>query len=454
ISSNVIAEAAINPDFSQIEADAAQIDVNSTFALFYPERRPFFQEGSDIFRTLFNSFYTRTVNDPQLAAKVTGRMGGTTFGFFTAVDENSPYMIPLDQRSITLNTDKSVTNVLRGLQTVGDDSRIGVFFSDRRQDGGGSGSIAALDGNIRLSQNYRIDGQFIASHVDEPDDHSHSTFFPGWVTPGYEDSVAMILDEMEFDNGKHTVAFDGESYTGHAFISRLRRNGRNLNFTLDYNQVSPSYRTQTGFDPASNYRNASAYGSYTFYSEEGLLERITPQIYTSRRWNFDGAPLHKNIFFSMNNRLKFAQTFISFGYGRIFERYRGIEFDKLWEANVNVNSRINSQLGVGAFNEKGRGIARRLRVKGNETSLDLFLDFKPIDRLMIEPDVSYAKSSDIESGDELYKQLILRTRFRYQASRALSLRLVVQYNDSREMVNYASGETWHDKAWDIDPMIT
>ncbi|MCP4568201.1 MAG: hypothetical protein GY841_11540, partial [FCB group bacterium] len=46
------------------------------------------------------------------------------------------------------------------------------------------------------------------------------------------------------------------------------------------------------------------------------------------------------------------------------------------------------------------------------------------------------------------------TRFRYQASRALSLRLVVQYNDSREMVNYASGETWHDKAWDIDPMIT
>ncbi|MCP4569490.1 MAG: carbohydrate binding family 9 domain-containing protein, partial [FCB group bacterium] len=137
ISSNVIAEAAINPDFSQIEADAAQIDVNSTFALFYPERRPFFQEGSDIFRTLFNSFYTRTVNDPQLAAKVTGRMGGTTFGFFTAVDENSPYMIPLDQRSITLNTDKSVTNVLRGLQTVGDDSRVGVFFSDRRQDGGG-----------------------------------------------------------------------------------------------------------------------------------------------------------------------------------------------------------------------------------------------------------------------------------------------------------------------------
>ena len=55
-------EATVNPDFSQIEADAAQISVNSTVSLMYPERRPFFQEGSDIFRTLFNSFYTRTIN--------------------------------------------------------------------------------------------------------------------------------------------------------------------------------------------------------------------------------------------------------------------------------------------------------------------------------------------------------------------------------------------------------
>ena len=71
ISSELSAEATINPDFSQVETDAAQIDVNSTFALFYPEKRPFFQEGSDLFNTYFNAVYTRSINDPIVAGKLT-----------------------------------------------------------------------------------------------------------------------------------------------------------------------------------------------------------------------------------------------------------------------------------------------------------------------------------------------------------------------------------------------
>jgi hypothetical protein len=60
ISSELTAEATINPDFSQVESDAAQIDVNTSFALFYPERRPFFQKGSDLFDTYFDAVYTRS----------------------------------------------------------------------------------------------------------------------------------------------------------------------------------------------------------------------------------------------------------------------------------------------------------------------------------------------------------------------------------------------------------
>ena len=69
---------ALNPDFSQIEADADQIDVNTTILQRYAERRPFFQEGNDLFRTMFNSFYTRMVNDPQVAAKGTARWSRTS----------------------------------------------------------------------------------------------------------------------------------------------------------------------------------------------------------------------------------------------------------------------------------------------------------------------------------------------------------------------------------------
>ena len=99
LGSDITVEAAYNPDYSQIEADARQIDVNSTFALFYPERRPFFQEGGDIFRTLFNSIYSRMINDPEVAVKVTGRPGNFRFGFLSAIDETSYYIMPFDERS-------------------------------------------------------------------------------------------------------------------------------------------------------------------------------------------------------------------------------------------------------------------------------------------------------------------------------------------------------------------
>ncbi|UCC43319.1 MAG: carbohydrate binding family 9 domain-containing protein, partial [Candidatus Zixiibacteriota bacterium] len=157
LSSDLTLEGAYNPDFSQIESDAAQIDVNTTVALFYPERRPFFQEGSDIFRTLFNSFYTRTVNDPQFAAKLTGRTERNSVGFMTALDENTPYMIPLEESSVLLNSKKSVVNAFRGIRTVGSDSKLGFILTDRRWTEGGSGSIAAVDYDIRLSNVYSID---------------------------------------------------------------------------------------------------------------------------------------------------------------------------------------------------------------------------------------------------------------------------------------------------------
>jgi hypothetical protein len=149
ISSALTLEGAYNPDFSQIEADAAQIDVNSTIALFYPERRPFFQEGSDIFRTIFNSFYTRTVNDPQFAVKFTGRMNRTNIGFLTALDENTPYIIPLEERSVLINTGESYVNILRASRTLAEDTHLGFIVTDRRFENDGYGTVFGLDGNIR-----------------------------------------------------------------------------------------------------------------------------------------------------------------------------------------------------------------------------------------------------------------------------------------------------------------
>jgi hypothetical protein len=425
IKSDLTVEATYNPDFSQIESDAAQIDVNTTYALMYPERRPFFQEGSDIFRTMFNSFYTRTINDPQLAIKLTGRMGKNSVGFLSALDQNTPYMIPLPEMSALINTGKSFANILRGSRAFGNNSMIGFMINDRRLDGSGSGTIATFDYDFRLSKSYSTDGQFIASHTTEPVDTS--------LTSG--------LEGILFDKGKHTAAFDGESFYGSAFITRLKRDARSWNFLIDYDQVSPSYRTEIGFDPVMDYRNLTVYQSYNIYPKNSLLVRITPQASIYRRWNFDGMKKIEENDIGVDGQLKIAQIYFSVNFGQTNELWGGVQFDHLWGVNTDLSGWINNRLGYDLEYRQGVGIDRYRLVKENETTINTSLFIKPVDRLTIEPDISYFKSTQVGIGEKLYRGYITRTRVKLQANRQLSFRLVVQYDD-------------FEQNWEVDPLLT
>ena len=160
ISSGVTAEASLNPDFSQIESDAAQIDVNSTFALDYPERRPFFQEGSDLFLTPFRTVYTRMINDPQAAVKLVGRVNHLSVGYLSAYDEHSPIIVPFDEysRSVPSNrSPRSFSNIVRGRRAVGTDSYVGLVATDRHHRPAISRSSQSTNGlAVTLLENYRF----------------------------------------------------------------------------------------------------------------------------------------------------------------------------------------------------------------------------------------------------------------------------------------------------------
>ncbi|MFH1686627.1 MAG: carbohydrate binding family 9 domain-containing protein [bacterium] len=443
-------EAAYNPDFSQIEADAAQVDVNTTIALIYPERRPFFQEGADVFRTLFNSFYTRTVNDPEYAVKLISRKQGYTLGFMSARDENTPYMIPLEESSILRNVGCSQVNVLRGSKAIGDASQLGFIVTDRRFENNGYGTIAAVDGNIRLTRNLAVDGQFLASFTGEPDQAG--------ATAG--------LSRVSVGEGSHSAAFDGESFRGNAFISRLKRFARHWSFLIDYNQVAPSYRTQTGYDPWVDYRNASVWTQYTFYPESGMFQRIQPQVYADSRWRFDGVHRWEHQNFSLDAELRWAQTHVSIYAGRGRETWTSrlvdtlIDYHGLYSAGLRMYSQPNRYAGCEVSAEIGRSVARFADAIGDEFSVDASLDLKPIDRIVIEPQISYARSAHTVSGKQLYQQFIARTRLRLQVNRELSVRLVVQYDDSKASIlagRTPAGPTYFDykeKVWNIDPLIT
>src|SRR5205823_2020407 len=76
-----------NPDFSQVEADVAQITVNQRFAVFFPEKRPFFLEGFDLFDTPLQVAYTRTITDPAYGARTTGRLGKSAYTLLVTEDK-------------------------------------------------------------------------------------------------------------------------------------------------------------------------------------------------------------------------------------------------------------------------------------------------------------------------------------------------------------------------------
>ena len=97
ITPNVSLGAAVNPDFSQVEADAAQLDVNERFALFFPEKRPFFLEGSEFFATPLQAVFTRTVADPRWGLKATGKSGQNGGGLFVTPDRVNNFLIPSNQ---------------------------------------------------------------------------------------------------------------------------------------------------------------------------------------------------------------------------------------------------------------------------------------------------------------------------------------------------------------------
>lgn len=424
VSSNITVEATYNPDYSQVEADADQIDVNSNFALYLPEKRPFFQEGSDLFGTYFNAVYTRLINNPEFAAKLTARMDETSIAYLLARDESTPMILPFEEYSKRFLVKKSTSNILRARRQVGEDSHIGILATDRRIEGGGSGTLLSGDCGIRLSKNYRFMLQAIATHTAEID------------------NISLINDTNTFDNGNHTAVLDGEKYWGHAAFVVLSRETANLYGELSYLERSPTFRADNGFQPANNMRSLQSNIFYHFRFDEGLVERLTPSLLLRYKKNFVNETKEKNLELGLEGNLRLAQTSFHALYRRQTEKYGGVDFDNVWLIHNCFNSTPGAVLAFGGSINYGNSIYRRGTPKmGRETSASFWFDMKPFSRLLIENSYNYTKMNNLETGNRLYEGYTLFSRWNFQISKGLSFRLVGQYDD-------------FDKCYDIDPLLT
>ena len=134
ISQDLYLNATLNPDFSQVEADSAQLDINNTFSLFFPERRTFFLDGADYFDTFERLVHTRNISDPDYGLKLTGKSGDHTYALLTANDVNTSFLIPrsLGSSVASLGEVESKVAIGRYRFDIFENSTIGALITDRR----------------------------------------------------------------------------------------------------------------------------------------------------------------------------------------------------------------------------------------------------------------------------------------------------------------------------------
>jgi len=227
-SPNMTLAAAVNPDFSQVEADVAQLDINTQFALYYPEKRPFFLEGSNIFETRLAGVYTRTLADPAWGVKLTGKQGANSIGIYSVQDEITNLVFPHSYWSDSTSLDtKSIGSVLRYRRDIGRISTLGFLVTDREGEDYYN-RMLGLDAYFRVTRRKHINFQFMTSQ-------SH---YPG--------QVAADFNQPE------------EKIGGTALDVIFQHESRNIGYWVSYQQITPDFRADLGFIPQVGFRNVSA----------------------------------------------------------------------------------------------------------------------------------------------------------------------------------------------------
>jgi hypothetical protein len=145
VTNNLTLNAAANPDFSQVESDAGQINFDPRQALFFAEKRPFFLDGIEQFNTPNNLIYTRRIVQPVAAAKLTGKTLGADVAFLSAVDD----------RDASVTGSNPVFNIVRLQKGIGGGSRVGMAYTDQ-VDGGNYNRVASVDTRLLFGGVYAV----------------------------------------------------------------------------------------------------------------------------------------------------------------------------------------------------------------------------------------------------------------------------------------------------------
>lgn len=264
---DTVVDLTIKPDFSQVESDVAQISTNEQFALFFPEKRPFFLEGIDLFKTQIDAVYTRSFTAPRWGARLTGKRGKSAYTLLIGEDDGGgSVIIPGTDSSDLADQDfSSLVTIARYRRDVGKRSFLSFLLSDREIDGGAFNRVLGPDFEWRPDDRNTIAGQFLWSQSETPD-------------------RSDLTDE-----------WDGRDLSGHALETYWHHGTGKEDWFLMYKDIGNGFRADNGFVPQVGYRQVFFDTGYTFRPEKGFLNRVRTFFIAEHQEDQDGAIIYRQV---------------------------------------------------------------------------------------------------------------------------------------------------------------
>ena len=199
ITSEITVEGTVNPDFSQVESDAFQVEVNQRFPVFYSEKRPFFMEGMGTFAlagtggdsNMRTAVHTRVIEDPLWGAKSSGTAGKASFAVLAAGDE-APGQQALGEPVNPFLDERKKYFVGRGQWSLGRASYAGAIFTDT-EFGSGFNRVAGTDVSLKRGD-HNANASFLASKSRSDDGLQETDGLAGQATYAYETKPFVFVD--------------------------------------------------------------------------------------------------------------------------------------------------------------------------------------------------------------------------------------------------------------------
>lgn len=401
---SIVTDLTINPDFSQVESDEPQVTVNQRFEVFFPERRPFFLENSDIFSTPYLLLFTRRITDPELGLRLTGKTGPWAIGSFIIDDEAPGRRLPPNHPD---RGERAIFAAARASRDVGEQSSIGAIavqrsFADDRN------LVAGLDGRIKWNDVWSSKLQGVLSHTT---------------------SAPAATSEPGAD----------EDTRGEAFYADLRRSGRHLDYSAKTKFISDEFDAQAGFVTRTGIMQAEQSIRWSSWPTSGPLVKWDSRLEMDFVWDDDGKRLDKEVSsefgvefpgqteveasISFGRELLAPDEFPTLAADRDYNTDSvGIEFETAWwksfkfSAETKVGNAINFRPLPGLEPRAATAVETQVA-----------FTYRPVTQLTVDTSATFTTLDDEATSSKVFDDVVAQVRLNWQFNRDFSLRAIVQH---------------------------